>query len=319
MTSSPETNFFGAEAIMISMKKFLSIFFCLLPFALPSPGFGWSWGSAVTTLFEPLTPGPVIGQNQLYRLGEDETLIELARRAGIGYQALTAANPGIDPWLPPPGKDVLLPYSAILPPESSPGITVNLAEFRLFHLWREEDRVKIRSYPIGIGVEGWETPEREFAITAKVENPGWTAPASIRRERPDHPVFIPPGPDNPLGEFWLHLADGYGIHGTNRPFGVGRRVSAGCLRLYPEDIRELFARVQIGTPVRVIYHPIKMGVEGDTLMIEVHRDYLERISDPLEEALARKRTLGWVGGVDLSALIAALTEARGIPVPIGTR
>lgn len=300
------------------MKRLFCIFL-LLPLALPGHGFGWSGGAAVTTLFQPFPQVPVIGQNGLYRLGEDETLIELARRTGLGYQTLVAANPGIDPWIPPPGKDVVLPYAAILPPESAPGITVNLAEFRLYHLWMEEDRLRIRPYPIGIGVEGWETPEREFAIEAKVKNPAWSAPPSIRRERPDDPPFIPPGPDNPLGEYWLQLGDGYGIHGTNRPFGVGRRVSAGCLRLYPEDIRELFNRVRIGTPVRVIYQPIKMGIEGDTLMVEVHRDYLERISDPLEEALGRKRSLGWKGGVDLSALATALKEARGIPVPVGRR
>ncbi len=301
------------------MKRLSCILILAASLCLPEPVLGWSWGSAVTTLFTPPTQGPVIGQNRLYRLGEDETLIELARRMGVGYNALTAANPGIDPWLPPSGKDILLPYAAVLPTESAPGITVNLAEFRLFHVWREDDRYRIRSYPIGIGTEGRNTPEREFVIEAKVRDPAWTAPPSIRRERPDDPVFIPPGPDNPLGEYWLQLGEGYGIHGTNRPFGVGRRVSAGCVRLYPEDIRELFHRVQIGTPVRVIYQPIKVGLEGDTLVVEVHHDYLERISDPLEEVLTRKRALGWKGGVDLTALVAALNDARGIPVPIGTR
>ncbi len=299
------------------MKRYLCLFALLLPLAIPPSGFGWSWGSAVTTLFEAPKHGPMIGQSRLYRLDAEETLIEVARRKGVGYQAIAAANPDIDPWLPPTGEDVLLPYGTLLPIDAVAGITINLAEFRLYHLWREGDRFRVRSYPIGIGVEGRNTPERDFTIEAKIENPAWTMPPSLRAERPDDPTFIPPGPDNPLGEYWLQLGGGYGIHGTNRPFGVGRRVSAGCVRLYPEDIRELFQRVSIGTPVRVIYQPIKVGLEGDTLMVEVHHDYLDRHSDPLTEALARKRSIGWQGGVDLPALVTALREARGVPVPIG--
>lgn len=260
---------------------------------------------------------PVLGKNSLYRLGKDETLVELANRTGIGFQALVAANPEIDPWLPPVGKDVVLPYSTILPPGTGSGITVNLAEYRLYYVWTEKGRRKVIVYPVGIGIEGWETPERTFKIRAKVENPAWTAPLSIRQERPDQPAFVPPGPDNPLGAYWLELGDGYGIHGTNRPFAVGRRVSRGCMRLYDEHIRELFRRVPVGTPVRVIYQPIKFGLQDGELVVEVHQDYMGRVESPLEEAVIRKNALGWKGAVDLSALAAALREARGIPVPVG--
>ena len=260
---------------------------------------------------------PVLGSHGFYRLGPQETLIELARRTGVGYKALVAANPNIDPWLPPEGRDVLLPYAAVLP-SIHVGITVNLAEFRLYYIWREGGTTQVRIYPIGVGIEGRETPEREFTVTAKIENPAWTPPATLLKERPGHPTYVPPGPDNPLGEFWMQLAEGYGIHGTNRPFGVGRRVSQGCIRMYPEDIRDLFRRVPLGTPVRVIYQPIKVGFRDGNLMVEVHHDYLGRISNPLEEVLGLKNALGWKGAVDLSTLNMALREARGIPVPIST-
>lgn len=266
--------------------------------------------------FPPEMAAPVLGSNSLYRLGKEETLVELAHRMGIGFQALTAANPEIDPWLPPAGKDVILPLATILPIGASPGITINLAEYRLYYIWKEKGNLKVLVYPIGVGIEGWETPEREFRIKVKVQNPAWTAPLSIRQERPDDPVYVSPGPDNPLGAYWMELGDGYGIHGTNRPFAVGRRVSRGCLRLYDEHIRELFERAPVGTPVRVIYQPIKLGLQNGKLLVEVHRDYLGRVPSPLEEALIRKKALGWKGAVDLSALAAALREARGFPVPV---
>lgn len=264
----------------------------------------------------PDSPAAVVGKNGMYRLGKEETLVELAHRTGVGFQALVAANPGIDPWLPPAGKDVVLPYAAILPPGLKPGITVNLAEYRLYYVYTEKKRRKVIVYPVGVGIEGWETPEREFRIRAKVERPAWTAPLSIRMERPDQPAFVPPGPDNPLGDYWMELGDGYGIHGTNRPFAVGRQVSRGCLRLYDEHIRDLFRRVAVGTPVRVIYQPIKFGQQDGRLLVEVHRDYLGRIESPLEEAVIRKNEVGWRGAVDLSALAAALRESRGMPVPV---
>jgi L,D-transpeptidase ErfK/SrfK len=259
---------------------------------------------------------PVLGTNGLYRLGKGETLVELAHRMGIGFQALSAANPEIDPWLPPAGKDVVLPFATILPPGIGSGITINLAEYRLYYVWTEKGKQKVAVYPVGVGIEGWETPEREFRIKAKVLNPSWTAPLSIRQERPDQPAYVPPGPDNPLGAYWLELGDGYGIHGTNRPFAIGRRVSRGCMRLYDDHIRELFQRVRVGTPVRVIYQPIKLGLKEGKLLVEVHHDYMGRLPSPLEEAVIIKNDLGWKGAVDLSALAAALREAKGIPVPV---
>jgi len=262
----------------------------------------------------------VVGSNQVIYTAEGDTLIQLARANGLGFQSLAAANPGIDPWLPGAGKPLLLPYSAIIPGPALPGITVNLAELRLYLIRNEAEAVRVRIYPIGIGDEGWETPEGTFAIKEKVERPNWTPPPSIRRARPELPRMIPPGPDNPLGDYWLGFtAAGHGIHGTRQPYGVGRRVSHGCLRLYPEDIRDLYGRTEVGTPVRVIYRPLKAAEQDGILFVEAHRDYRrdsrELRNSRLEVEIEIRRA-GWKGPIDWPVVEQVVAEARGIPIPV---
>jgi len=259
----------------------------------------------------------VVGKNRPYFIGPGEDLIQLAWRGGVGYKALVRANPEVDPWLPRTGEQITLPYAMIVPSNLQTGITINLAELRLYYVWEENGRRRLRAYPISVGAEGLQTPEGEFKVKNMVENPTWTAPASIREERPDGPHSIPPGPDNPLGDHWIGLSiPGYGIHGTNKPLGVGRRVSHGCIRLYPEDVRDLFSRVKVGTRVHIIYQPIKMAVHGGVLLAECHDDYLQRLQDPLNEAMKIEHSLGWGGSINWDALYKALQESRGIPLPI---
>lgn len=262
-------------------------------------------------------PTPVIGSNQVIFTAANDTLIQLARANGLGFQTLAAANPDVDPWLPGGGRPLLLPYSAVLPGRPQAGITVNLAELRLYLAWEEEGSLQVRIYPIGIGDEGWETPEGDFSVTRKIERPHWTPPPSIRRERPDLPIRVPPGPENPLGDYWLGFTpQGHGIHGTHQPYGVGRRISHGCLRLYPEDIRDLYGRAEVGTPVRVIYRPLKVGVQDGILYIEAHRDYRQTITDPLAEVERQVKLLGWRNPLDWAGIERAVAESRGIPVPV---
>jgi L,D-transpeptidase ErfK/SrfK len=265
-------------------------------------------------------PVPVVGANLLYFIAVGESLAEIARANGVGYEALLRANPGVDPWLPEPSTTLLLPYAGIFPGRPLPGITVNLAEMRLYLLSREDGRFRIRIYPIGIGDEGRETPEGEFTIRRKVEKPGWTVPRDLRLERPELPAQVPPGPDNPLGDFWLEFSDhGHGLHGTNRPYGVGRRLSRGCIRLYPEDIRDLFRRVPEGTPVRIVYRPIKVGIWNGELLVEAHRDYRQAVADPETEVRRQALDLGWEEDLDRGKIRQALTEALGVPVPVASR
>lgn len=217
------------------------------------------------------TSGDLIGEVSYYRIKEGETLLEIARLHDLGYVELLAANPGMDPWLPPPGRTLLLPTAHLLPDAPRDGIVINLSELRLYYFPGRDGRAV--TYPIGIGREGWETPTGTTSISRKREAPTWTPPESIRQARPELPAAVPPGPDNPLGDFALDLGwPRYVIHGTNKPYGIGRRVSSGCIRLYPEDIEDLFGSVKTGVKVTVVDQPMKLGRVDGELYIEAHPD-----------------------------------------------
>ncbi len=205
-----------------------------------------------------------------------------------------------------------------MPKESGLGITINLPELRLYHIWKDNGRYRVRVYPIGIGRDGWNTPEGLFEVRNMIEEPTWQVPLAIRQENLELPEYVGPGHDNPLGLFWIGLSVGrIGLHGTNKPFGVGRRVSHGCIRLYNEDIRDLFARVSIETPVRVIYQPVKIAPKGERLFIEVHPDDLGRLDLTLDALQQWPDLTAWQGYISTHAIEKALREARGLPVPIG--
>ena len=195
----------------------------------------------------------VVGEPQVVFAREADTLSDLARAYGLGFDELTAANPGVDPWLPGEGTPVVLPTQYVLPRDLREGIVLNIATKRLFYFpaGADGEPPQVYSYPIGIGRVGWETPLGETTIVAKAKDPSWWVPASVRKEHAEMgdplPRVVPPGPDNPLGHRVLKLdMPGYLIHGTNQPYGVGMRVSHGCVRLYPENIEFLYNLVGIG-------------------------------------------------------------------------
>lgn len=205
----------------------------------------------------------------VHRVSGAETLMDIARRCGLGFVEIRAANPGVDPWLPGEARAVILPSLHLEPAADSDGIVVNLADQRLYFFAGQG--LPPVSFPLGIGRAGCATPTGKTYIASKRRNPTWVPPASIRAARPDLPAAIAPGPNNPLGAFALNLGwENYVIHGTNRPEGIGRRVSHGCLRLYPEDIERLFALVSVGTKVAIVDQPVKLGWVGGQLYLEVH-------------------------------------------------
>ncbi len=262
-------------------------------------------------------PAPVISDNFGYLIGGGEDLIDLARRAGVGYRNLVTANPGIDPWQPEPGREIIIPHGVIMPVEAGPGITINLAELRLYLVWQENGQRQVRFYPIGIGREGRDTPPGQYLVANRAQHPSWSPPPSIRAERPDLPPIVPPGPNNPLGEYWIGLNDQrIGIHGTNKPYGVGRRVSSGCIRLYPEDIADLYSRVRVGMPVRIIEQPIKVGQRNGEVFLEVHPGVPAHNQAWLQEVLWQKAKIAPGARLDLPTVQRALKEQRGIPVPV---
>ncbi|MEM9783740.1 MAG: L,D-transpeptidase family protein [Pseudomonadota bacterium] len=290
----------------------------LLAIALPAPG-------ARATGAE---PDDLIGQAAVYTARHEDSLPQLARELGVGFVALMAANPGIDPWLPGEGREMLVPRAHLLPEGARRGIVINLAELRLYHFRRDGS---VATYPVGIGRDYWETPRLNTKITRKRRNPTWVPPASIRAEKPDLPASVGPGPDNPLGDFALNLGyDAYVIHGTNKPLGVGRRVSHGCIRLYPEDIAALFEEVGTGVPVQIVDQEIKLGWSGGALWIEAHpgqsyADAVEAGEQPdyyvdLPGLMIRLAEMPGAAELELDwdLIERVLRERRGVPVQIST-
>jgi L,D-transpeptidase ErfK/SrfK len=251
-----------------------------------------------------------------YTINHKETLIILARAYDVGYNEITDANRHVDPWVPVRGSRILIPNSWLLPETIDNGIIINLAEMRLYCFFSMDSRKYVSTYPIGIGREGYSTPPGIYNITLKVKDPVWRVPADIRKEKPELPAYVLPGTDNPLGKYWLQLSvNGYGIHGTNMPYGVGRRVSHGCIRLYPEDIELLSKFVEPGMPVKIIDEPVKVGMHNGRVYIEVHRTD-EKESGLIQmatEKLSRKRLLKYV---DTQLMIHAIESATGLPAVI---
>ena len=277
-----------------------------------------------------LAPGQqVVGGPAAYAIRQGDVLPDIARRFDVGYTALVAANPGVDPWLPEPGRQITIPASYLLPEGPRQGIVINLAQWRLFYFPPGGGRVE--TYPLGLGVIGVSTPHGATRVVRKEPNPTWYPPASIRAERPELPRVVPPGPDNPLGAFALHLGwPSYLIHGTNKPDGVGRNVSHGCIRLYPADIERLFREVGVGTPVRVVDQPVAAGWSGDALYVEVYpsKSQTEQIDterpitpDPARgvRAVVTAAAGPDAGAVDWAAVNEAAWQRTGMPVRVAQK
>lgn len=220
------------------------------------------------SIASPAAADGMIGDAATYRVAGEETLLDIARRFGLGYVELRAVNADLDPWQPGADALVILPTGHLLPAAPRTGLVINLGDFRLYHFPRGGEP---GSMPIGSAADPYPEPMGTGRVRGKRVDPVWTPPPTVRAERPDLPVAIGPGSDNPLGAFALDLSwPAYAIHGTNQPDGVGRRVSHGCIRLYPEDIARLYPLVQVGTPVTIIDQPIKVGWVDDQLYLEAH-------------------------------------------------
>lgn len=246
-------------------------------------------GFAAAEVFELPPPGQdVIGALTTISARHDDTLLDIARRHGLGYEDIVRANPKVDIWLPGEGTDVVLPTRFVLPPGPRNGVVLNLAEYRLYYFPepKEGESAIVMTYPISIGRMDWATPLGRTRIVSKVRNPSWYVPESIRAEHAANgdplPRIVPPGPQNPLGTRAMRLdIPGYLIHGTNRPAGVGMQVTHGCIRMFPEDIGFLFEEIAVDTRVRIINEPVKVGWDGDEIVMEVHRT-LEMAPAPTE-------------------------------------
>jgi L,D-transpeptidase ErfK/SrfK len=256
----------------------------------------------------------VVGCMKHHTIAPKETLLDIARNFGLGFNEIRLLYPEIDPWIPNPGRCLDIPTRWVLPSTRLHGIVINLPELRLYRFLPEIGMVT--TYPIGIGDIGWETPVATGRVKGRKLNPEWVIPKSLRQKYGF--ISIPPGPDNPLGKYWIGLSlEGYGIHGTNFPWGIGRLVSHGCIRLYPEHIALLFQEVCAGTPFEIIYEPVKIGIKSGKIYIEVHPDIYGRIQDMEAHINCRLKRMCLWNNISLEAVNSALEKQNGIPVCVG--
>lgn len=284
------------------------------------------------TLPCPPTYVDVIGEVQHTRVRTGDTLLDIARRHDLGQDEIRLANPTVDRWLPSAGTSILLPNRYILPKAKRTGLILNVPEMRLYYFPKPGlGKVPVViTHPVSVGRMGWTTPVGDTQVVAKQTDPVWHPPESLKKEAAASgealPTVVKAGPDNPLGRYAIHLGiAGYLIHSTNKPYGVGMRVTHGCVRMYPEDIEKLFDDVAVGTPVQIINQPIKVGWLDGTLYLEVHppiaedRDKYGDISQMvlkiISDAIAEENTKYRVMLRD-SVIEAAIAEQNGIPVAI---
>jgi L,D-transpeptidase ErfK/SrfK len=274
----------------------------------------------------PAPADDLVGSLDTYEVKETETLLDIARQHDLGFVELMAANPGVDPWLPGTGRRVALPGAHILPAAPHQGIVINLAELRLYYF--PQPGAPVRTYPIGVGRVGMTTPLGQTRITRKQADPVWIPTADTRADDPELPERVPPGPDNPLGKHALYLGwPTFVVHGTNKPWGIGRRVSRGCIRLYPEDIERLFDEVGVGTQVTVVDQPVKAGWRDGELYLEVHpaHEEADRIEDgmPVEpqpipdlDVVILKQVGDQARRLDWTRIHEVEAQRRGVPVRV---
>jgi L,D-transpeptidase ErfK/SrfK len=290
------------------------------------------------TLVLPPADVDVVGQVQFMEASQDDTLLDIARHHDLGQNEILLANPVVDRWLPETGSIVVLPNRFIIPNAERTGLILNLPEMRLYYFPKtRQGRFPVMiTHPVSVGRMDWVTPLGRTTIATKQKDPSWRPPKSIKEEAAQDgkvlPDVIPAGPDNPLGRYAMRLGiPGYLIHSTNKPYGVGMRVTHGCVRMYPEDIEALFNDIPVGTPVQLVNQPIKLGWLADTLFIELHppldedlaqyEDYMQRVLDAIAEFVANRDTTP--GGestrsftLNGQAIRQAVEEKNGIPVAI---
>jgi len=299
------------------------------PPALPKP--------VATHRFDIDADTDMVGYVQKTVIGKDDTLPDIARRFDVGYEEILLANPGVDPWLPGVGREVIVPTQFILPAAPREGVVVDVAAMRIFYYppHKKNEQQVVYTHPIGIGRVGWKTPEGTTKIVSRTKDPVWVVPKSVRDEHAENgdklPAVVPAGPDNPLGQYLFRLSwPSYLIHGTNKPYGVGMRSSHGCIRLYPEDIAVFFNLIPIGTKVTVVNQPYLFGWRDGTLYFQAYavmeddsrnwtrnrQRLLSHLLNPKAQTLHARAISIQDDDIDWQRVGDLAHEPRAVPVPV---
>jgi L,D-transpeptidase ErfK/SrfK len=255
----------------------------------------------------------VVGHIQHYRIKKGDDLLDLARHYGLGYSELGIMYRHWDPFLPPVGAEITIPTMWIVPDNRGSQIIVNTGEMRLYYYIKKNTQVY--TFPIGMGVLDFRTPQGKFRVIGKKVHPAWHIPKSLQAKY--GMAVMPPGGENPMGDYKLTLSWGdYGIHGTSMPLGVGRMVSHGCTRMYPEHIKKLFHMVPVGTSVEYIYEPAKIGFRQDRIYLSVHEDVYFKIRSMILHVLNMLEQRGLADQVDMRRVMQVVEEHYGNPVDV---
>ena len=263
----------------------------------------------------------IVGQAEIITAVYEDTLIDLARTHNLGFSEIVMANRTVDKWLPGAGTIIRLPKKFIIPNHSfQDGIIINLPEYRGYYM----NNGKLITFPVGIGRMDWTTPLGKSKVDLKLENPSWYPPKSVQQEYKQRGEYlspvVPPGPQNPLGKLAMRIdiPGGYFIHGTNKPDGVGMQVSHGCIRLFPEDIKQIFSLIKVNTPVMIVDQPFKIGILGDEILLEIHEtlsiDDARNNFDYIQSMVKNFLSINGIHStVDWTTVKAIFEEKTGIP------
>ncbi|MGQ9920062.1 MAG: L,D-transpeptidase family protein [Desulfobacca sp.] len=278
-------------------------------------GLGFSQEALAADIYQ-----DVYHQQEVYEVKKGDRLPLLAQKRAVRLQFLAKQNNLKNPEAAlKPGTILDLSHSFILPAEVSHGLVVNLAELAVYHFHQGTFQHR---YPLAAGKRKWETPTGNYKILNKIKNPTWRIPDSIMAEmgyrNADFYFEVPPGPDNPLGAYWMATsAKGVGLHATTAPWSIGRYASHGCLRMFHEHIEELFPQVEVGMPIKIIYKPIKVACTPDNrIFLQVHGDYYQRVPDKVKEVETILRNNQLADLVDWPKVKQVLKERDGIAVDV---
>jgi len=300
--------------------RWISVVALLSTLALALPAQANTW---------PLPPAGsrLVGENRFHVVENNGGSLEaIAKKYNVGFLALLQANPGVDPYVPRAGSVLTIPLQTLLPDAPREGIVINLAELRLYYYPPGKNEVTV--YPIGIGQLGGDTltPTMVTTVSDKRANPTWTPTANIRARYKaqgiDLPAVVPAGPENPMGHHAIRLA-AYGgvylLHGTNADFGIGMRVSSGCIRLRDNDIETLFRVIQPGTKVNIMNTPIKVSEEpGGVRLVEVHQPLSKQLNDDPQTVpiVLNAAQQGFKASSDETVMERAMEARSGMPVDV---
>lgn len=264
----------------------------------------------------------VVGFTFVFKTRDHDTLLDVARQNGLGFDDMRQANPKVDTWVPGDGTEVVVPTLYVLPDTPRTGIVINRAEKRLYY-FPPDNPDEVRIYTISVGKDAMGTPLGNFKVIEKRKDPTWTPGPNVRAAHAARgdilPAQVPPGPDNPLGAYAMRLSDpDYLIHGTSMPWGLGMEVSGGCIRMYPEGIEELYGLVDVKTPVNIIDQPYKVGWRGNDLYLEVQtgeKSVRRKAREVIPESVLNTEGLT----IDWEAVERAVEQDTGIPQVVGSR